>query len=65
MSQAMKKYHCEGPTLGGSWVPLLNFERGSRSQGPEVPGPGVLVPLYTMSIFIKQPLRNSLRCVLI
>ena len=33
---------------GGPGVPLLNFEGGvpgSGSQGPEVPGPGVLVPL--------------------
>ena len=31
----------------GPGVPLLNFEGGpgSWSQGPEVPGPGVLVPL--------------------
>ena len=29
----------------GSRVPLLNFEGGPGSQGPEVPGPGVLVQL--------------------
>ena len=30
---------------GGPVVPLLNFEGGPGSQGPEVPSPGVLVPL--------------------
>ena len=33
---------------GGPGVPLLNFEGevpGAGSQGPEVPGPRVLVPL--------------------
>ena len=30
---------------GGPGVPLLNFEGGPGSQGPEVPDPGVLVPL--------------------
>ena len=30
---------------GGPGAPLLNFEGGPVSQGPEVPGPGVLVPL--------------------
>ena len=32
---------------GGPGVPHLNFEGGLGSQGPEVPGPGVLVlPLH-------------------
>ena len=30
---------------GGPGVPLLNFEGSPGSQVPEVPGPGVLVPL--------------------
>ena len=34
----------------GSRVPLLSFEGGSGSQGPEVPGPGVLVPLLHYAI---------------
>ena len=47
----MKKYYYQGPTFKlerGPGVPLLNFERagwGPGSQGPNVPGPGVLVPL--------------------
>ena len=30
--------------------PTLNFEGGPGSQGPEVPGPGVLVPLLHYAI---------------
>ena len=43
----------EGPEVpllnfeGGPGFPLLNFRGipGPRSQGPDVPGPGVLVPI--------------------
>ena len=35
----------------GVRIPLLNFERGRRSQGLEVPGPGVLVPLLHHAVF--------------
>ena len=32
---------------GGPGVPLLNFKGGPGSQGPEVPGSRVLVPIFT------------------
>ena len=35
----------------GVRIPLLNFEGGRRSQGLEVPGPGVLVQLLHHAVF--------------
>ena len=38
---------------GVSRVPILNFEGGSGSQGPEVLGPRVLVPLLYHALNIN------------
>ena len=39
----------------GDWVPLLNFEGvpGPRSQCPEIPEPGVLVPLLHHALYFQ------------
>ena len=34
-------------------VPLLNFEGGPGSKGPEAPSPGVLVPLLHHALLIS------------
>ena len=39
--------------VGGSWVPLLNFEGVPGSQGPDVAGPGILAPLLQHASYIK------------
>ena len=61
------------------WISFLNFERGPRapllsfeggSQGPEVAGPGVLVPLlhhanlkvYLKNIYCKLQIKTCLIC---
>ena len=40
--------------LEGSRVLFLNLEGGPGSQGPEVPGPGILVPLLHHAVFDSQ-----------
>ena len=58
----MRKYYYEVPLLNfeeDPGVPLLNFEGcpGSRSEGPEVPGAGVMIPLLH---YAGKYLRSSL-----
>ena len=57
MKYSEKKNSLKNGEVSG--VPLLNFEGvpDPGSQSSEVPGPGVLVPLYTMPDFYDSFLK--------
>ena len=68
----MKKYYYEGPTFKlrrgsrdptfkfwrGSWGTTFKLWGGSQVLGPEVPGPGVLVPLLHHTVLRKKCSEN-------